>query len=90
MGSSGSILMATGRGTVLGDCNLVERRFFGSCRMCPFAVANDGRRCLVIKSLVSPGQEVKLPFLIAWMNVDLGGHPAVEWRYAANSESDLL
>jgi len=44
--------------------------------MCSLPVAIDGRRCFAIREVVRPSHVIKLPFLMAAMNVALVGHPA--------------
>ena len=48
-------------------------------------MAMDGRRCLRINSLVSPGQVVKCPFWMARTRVEGTGLNKVPWRNEARS-----
>jgi len=65
-----------GEGGIIGDSILVDRSLCCSCLMCSLPVAIDGRRCFAIREVVRPSHVIKLPFLMAAMNVALVGHPA--------------
>ena len=49
----------------------VDRRCCCSYFMCPLMVGIEGSKCLVMRSVVRPGQVVKFPLLIALMKEDL-------------------
>ena len=66
-------------------CRLVDRMFCCCPRWWPRAVAMEGFRCLMIRSEVRPGQEVKCPFLMARTRVDVTGLNSVPWRKDASS-----
>ena len=53
-------------GSSMGSCFLVELMFFLVWCMQPLAVAIDGVRCLLIRSIVILGHLAKYHFLIAW------------------------
>jgi hypothetical protein len=52
---------------------LVDLAFILFWFRCPFTVADDFDRCLSTAHSVNPGHDVKLPFLIAAIHVDLTG-----------------
>ena len=48
-------------------------------------MAIDFVRCLLMGELVSPGHELKCPFVIAWRRVDGVGLNMQAWKYPARS-----
>ena len=53
--------------------NLVDWRFCCSMRRCPLLVASDFCKCLVMRLVVSPGQESKWPRWMARRKVEYCG-----------------
>ena len=62
-----------GYSSFIGSCRLADLMFFLVWYMFPLAVAIDGGRCLLIRSIVKLVHVAKYPFLIAWMTVLLTG-----------------
>ena len=58
----------------------VEYSFFLFLIMCPFSVAVDSGRCLLVRSHVNPGSVLNTLgwFLVAFKDVELGGDP-ITW-----------
>ena len=73
-----------------GSGSLVERRFFLSWSKWPLTVASTFGRCLEIKLVVRPGQEVKWLRLIALRKVLETGLKHAPLKYCANSFLVLL
>ena len=80
--SSGSILGSGNGASVLSF--VVGRRFLNSCFKWPFVVAGESFSCLDMRSSVSPGQVLRGPFFIAWMNAEGTELKNVAWRNRSN------
>jgi len=74
--------LRSGRPIVLfsaGGTALVERSPLGALRPWPFDVSCESGKWRVAASAVSPGQDAKCLFLIAFSQVGFVGNPAAAW-----------
>jgi len=60
---------------LLGETALVERSPLGALRPWPFDVSSESGKWRVAVSAVSPGQDAKCLFLIAFSQVGFVGNP---------------
>ena len=85
------VVLSSSSGSGLGSGNgasvlsfVVGRRFLNSCFKWPFVVAGESFSCLDMRSSVSPGQVLRGPFFIAWMNAEGTELKNVAWRNRSN------
>ena len=70
---------------------LVERSFFRVLTMCPFAVAVEGERNLLMSSLVTPGNVISsLECLVNTRSMEEGGGDPNDWWWYFASSSLLV